>query len=113
MPSDRATVFGVVRLPEGGGLEGPTLRLEGTVVRQQTRVPPNAEYAPPPDGYALATLAFDTEVRLGTTPVRLGLRVENLLNTTYRDYLSRYRYFADAPGRMVVMQVGVPFGAGS
>ena len=35
---------------------------------------------------------------------------ENLFNTTYRDYLSRFRYFIDDPGRNVVLRLRVPLG---
>ena len=37
--------------------------------------------------------------------------VENALDTPYRDYLSRYRFFAHDPGRNVVLRLQVPFGS--
>ena len=41
----------------------------------------------------------------------ISLEVQNLLNTPYRDYLSRYKLFVDDPGRDVVLRVRVPLGA--
>jgi hypothetical protein len=33
--------------------------------------------------------------------IRVG--IENMMNTTYRDYLNRQRYFADALGRNITL----------
>jgi iron complex outermembrane receptor protein len=46
------------------------------------------------EGYFL--LHFTSSVELGK--FSYGLEVRNLLNTTYRDYTNRLRYFADEPG---------------
>jgi iron complex outermembrane receptor protein len=55
-------------------------------------------------------LIFDTQVSLGKQTVRLSLGVRNLFNVSYRDYLSRYRYFIDDAGRDFVLRLHVPFG---
>jgi iron complex outermembrane recepter protein len=63
------------------------------------------DFAPPPPAYMLWSaavsqqFAFDTHHSLG-----LSLTVSNLLNTTYRDYLNRFRYFSDEMGRNVVFR---------
>ncbi|MDF1696115.1 MAG: carboxypeptidase-like regulatory domain-containing protein [Saprospiraceae bacterium] len=41
--------------------------------------------------------------------LRIGLRAKNLLNTTYRNYTDRLRYFSDAPGRNFILTFGVDF----
>ncbi|MCU0336159.1 MAG: hypothetical protein MUF62_14155 [Chitinophagaceae bacterium] len=50
----------------------------------------------------------------GTTHTRsgieLGLSISNLLNTRYRDYLNRLRYFSDAAGINVQVRARIPFG---
>jgi iron complex outermembrane receptor protein len=43
-------------------------------------------------------------------PLELSIAARNLLNTAYRDYLTRYRLFVDDPGRDVVARLTVPFG---
>ena len=110
MPTDRLAVHGTLRLFERGVLHTSELRPELTMVREQTRVPEGVDYASPPPGYLLLGLRYDAHVRIGPTPLHLGLSIHNLLNTTYRDYLSRWRYFIDEPGRTVVLRVRVPFG---
>ena len=53
------------------------------------------DFVPPPPGYVL--LGFDGEFR-PSSHWSLGLRIDNALNASYRDYLDRFRYFADATG---------------
>jgi iron complex outermembrane receptor protein len=111
MPADRLTLHSAVSFFEGRRLRTSTLRPELTLVRKQTRVPAGADYAPPPDGYALLGLRYDADVQVGQTPLQIGLAIHNLFNTRYRDYLSRWRYFIDEPGRTVVLRLRVPFGS--
>ncbi len=110
MPSDRLTLHSTLRLFEGRGLRASELRPELTIVRKQTRAPEGVDYAPPPDGYALLGLRYHADLQVGDTPLQVGLSIHNLLNTRYRDYLSRWRYFIDEPGRTVVVRLRVPFG---
>jgi iron complex outermembrane receptor protein len=49
-------------------------------------------------------------VALAGHPFTLGLNVSNALNTTYRDYLNRLRYYADDPGRNVMLRLKYEFG---
>jgi iron complex outermembrane recepter protein len=49
----------------------------------------------PPEGYLL--LHWSAGIERGRMGLRLGVR--NLLNTSYRIYTNRQRYFADEPGR--------------
>ncbi len=111
MPSDQLTLHSTISILEGGRLRASALRPELTLVRQQTRVPEGVDYAPPPDGYVLLGLRYDADVQVGRTPLQVGLAINNLLNTRYRDYLSRWRYFIDEPGRTIVLRLRVPFGA--
>ena len=110
MPADRITLSAHVRLPEGRILAGPQFDVEWSAVRRQDHFPDGVDYADPPPGYSLVNVGFRTELVWGTTPVLLSLRVENVLNTAYRDYLSRFRYFVDDPGRNVALRIRIPFG---
>lgn len=54
----------------------------------------------PPDAYHL--LNFDSSIDFGIynrSKLTVGFGVSNLLNTSYRDYLNRMRYYADDMGR--------------
>ncbi|MBX2843120.1 MAG: TonB-dependent receptor, partial [Flammeovirgaceae bacterium] len=70
---------------------------------------PDTDFAPPPNGYSLINLNLDIalpESKLNTT---FGISVENLLNTKYRDYLNRMRYFADDLGRNITFRAKFKF----
>lgn len=86
------------------------IELSGTYVAEQTRVPVFPDYSPAPPAYALCELVASTHILAGDNDVLVSLSIENVLNTTYRDYLSRYRYFADAQGRNIIARVSIPFG---
>jgi iron complex outermembrane recepter protein len=102
-----------LRVVYGARLEG-----EGTgTVRQrylsvsaesnarQSRIDPR-DVAPP--GYTIASLGagFTRLVPRGAVAVDLSIR--NLLNTRYRSFMSRYKEFADGPGRAVVLRLSTP-----
>lgn len=108
-PPDRASATAWVR-PRVSP-EVPRLALGATLegVARQSRTAPRAEIAPPPDGYVLLGLRGQAEIELGERTLRLGLEVENLLDTAYRDYTSLLRYYADFPGRDVRLHAALDF----
>ena len=110
MPADRFSVGAGLSLPDLGLVQASEIELESTVVRRQTRYPEGIDYADPPDGYTLFSVGYQAELLLGSSTLQLGLTVRNLLDTTYRDYLSRFRYFIDDPGRNVVLRLRLPIG---
>jgi iron complex outermembrane receptor protein len=103
MPSDRATFS--LGWRSRGGLG--RLELQGWVqaVRVQDRFPVGMDFTTPPAGYALVGLHARYSLPLSKGGVDIGLRGGNLLNTTYRDYLDRFRYYADARGTDVAVWV--------
>jgi len=38
-----------------------------------------------------------------------SVTVDNILDTKYRDYMNRYRYFANEMGRNISVKIQVPF----
>jgi iron complex outermembrane receptor protein len=112
MPADRVRFGARLDLPERPWLGGPWLEVGVALVREQDRVPESIVYALPTDGYGLLDLAIGAEqVFVGRQRLEVSLSVENLLNRSYRDYLSRYKLFVDDPGRDLVLRVRMPFGA--
>jgi len=91
------------------------LSLGGLYVARQTRVPAHTDqdYAPAPGAYFLLHAAAGTTLHLGKQPVEIGLTGHNLLNTSYRDYLNRFRYFTDEMGRLLMLRVKLPLGRAS
>ncbi len=70
-------------------------------VSEQTRVEPGSDYAVPPKGYQLVQANWGISLK----KVDIGLRISNAFNTAYRDYLNRFRYFADDQGRNISLRV--------
>lgn len=88
---------------------GPFVQFRVSQVFHQSRTPETGDYAPAPAAYFLMDLEAGTTLRLGKQPLELGLAVFNLANTRYREYLNRFRYFADEIGRNVSVRIKVPF----
>lgn len=82
-----------------------------TYVWRQGRVPEGLDFMEPPPGYHLLGLSCSAGRPMGKGELRVGLEGTNLLNTAYRDYLDRLRYFADARGIDVLLWVRYRFGA--
>ncbi len=101
-------VNGAVRV-EGQGttaLAQPYLEFGLEHNARQSRLDPD-DVAP--DAYTLASLQGGGRVTVGRQTLRLDLQVRNLFDTTYRTFLSRYKFYANDPGRNVVVRVGVDF----
>jgi len=95
------------------------ISLESSYVFEQTRFPPNITvFSPqqqeevildintPPPAYHL--LALNTEASFtikNKNDFRVGLSATNMLNTNYRDYLNRLRYFVDDMGRNINLRL--------
>ncbi|MCO5723279.1 TonB-dependent receptor [Robiginitalea marina] len=106
----------IYRNPSWKGLE---VGLESTYVFRQNEFPPNIsvfspsqqeevvlEINTPPDAYHLLGLRAGMQFPLGKgLNLSSVLTVENLLNTRYREYLNRQRYFADDLGRNIILQL--------
>ena len=68
-------------------------------------LPESIEYidiSTPPDAYHLLHLNITAAIR---PDMQVGLYVNNLLNTSYRNYLNRLRYYADDLGRNITLQL--------
>jgi len=102
MPPSRAALEAEWRLGRRRWAEGAylTLTVERTV--RQSRLAP---LDLPTGGYTLLHLSTGLVTTWAARVVRVDLRVRNATDVTYRDFLSRYKTFADAPGRSVVLRV--------
>lgn len=68
-------------------------------VTRQVFLPATAtDYAPAPKGYFLLNFDVNTQWKVEHNSFSLGLTIDNAANMKYRDYLDRFRYFADARG---------------
>ena len=72
---------------------------------KQTRYNKDQEFSTPPNDYQLVYLTMSYKTTIWKNKkIELGLRIDNLFNTVYRDYLNRFRYFADEQGRNITMK---------
>ena len=78
-------------------------------VAEQGDLLPEQDFAAPPPGYALVGTKLSTSTTLSKNSIRLYVQATNLLNTNYRDYLNRQRYYADDLGRSIVVGANVRF----
>ena len=83
-------------------------------VGKQNRFNENQEFASPPDGYHLFSVAASFKLLFNTKKgkqqtLELAMRLDNALNTVYRDYLNRFRYFTDEQGRNLTLRINYKF----
>jgi iron complex outermembrane receptor protein len=109
MPSDRlfsSLKFFLLRIRNEAWAE-----IQHQWVDKQVRVESNEDFVLPPSGYHLFNLA--ATYRLKQSPrfkdLMVMVEIQNIFNVAYRDYLDRYRYFTDAPGRNVLFRLKIPF----
>jgi iron complex outermembrane receptor protein len=65
----------------------------------------NFDFAPAPDGYALLNLSTGLSFKAGKMRYDFRLAADNILNTEYREYTNRFRYYADDLGRNFVISL--------
>lgn len=63
------------------------------------------DFADAPDGYFLLDLSWNFKWKNLNT----SIAVQNLLNANYRNYLNEFRYFADEPGRNILLTLNYSF----
>jgi iron complex outermembrane receptor protein len=83
--------------------------INGRYVWRQSRIDESQDFLLPPGDYFLLGAGVGTAVKLPNGRLEFGLQFENALNTTYRDYLNRLRYFADEPGINIILRLNYTF----
>ncbi|QIP14548.1 TonB-dependent receptor [Spirosoma aureum] len=103
-----------------GPLSNVYVSVTSQYVARQNRVPTvtqrqengqiifTGDFAPPPPAYTLFGAEAGFSWRVGNHPMSVILTGSNLLNRAYRDYLDRFRYFADEPGRNIMLKLKLP-----
>lgn len=108
MPGDRGDLSLKFLLPEAGFLKETFFQINNSFVARQWRVPANSDFAPPPAGYYLLGIQLGGTFHLKHQPVEINFSVSNLLNTRYREYLDRFRYYCDAQGASYNLRINLP-----
>ena len=77
-------------------------------ITKQWRVPANTDFAAPPKEYGLLSAELGSSFKFGKQQINISITATNLLNEIYRDYLDRFRYFADSQGQNFTLRIKVP-----
>jgi iron complex outermembrane receptor protein len=96
------------------------VRIMATTAMEQTRIPMEGLTKAAPPRFTLFSLEASHSLRLRgrhTSPandagkqLEVGLNIQNLTNTSYREYLDLFRYFADMPGLNIGIRAKYTFG---
>lgn len=90
----------------GGALLRPWLSVNAEQNWRQTRIDPR-DVAP--SGYALWHLGAGGTLLAGSRVLIVDFAVRNVADTRFRSFMSRYKEFADGPGRAVVLRITTEF----
>ncbi len=90
-------------------LENLGFEVNGQYVFQQNHLLPEQDFTEAPAAYYLLGAKIAADFQFDKTRMRLVAKVDNALNTSYRDYLNRLRYFADDLGLNASLGVTLKF----
>lgn len=79
--------------------KGTKVVLEGEYTARQEQWDDEGELLPPPGDYFLLSAKVESGLQLKSNLLHFSLHADNLLNTKYRNYMNRLRYFAIEQGR--------------
>lgn len=80
-----------------------------THVAEQKRYTPGSDYMPPPPAYQVIHFNSGFAFKVHQQFWQVSFGINNLMNQTYRDYMSRFRYFTDEAGRNFILRLTIPF----
>ena len=98
-----------IKISSNINLEELEFELDDRYVFAQNHLLPSQDFVVAPPAYNLIGLKVSTNIIVPSYKFRFYTRVDNLLNTEYRDYLNRQRYFADETGINITAGVNVKF----
>lgn len=84
------------------------MTVAGSYTLKQTLVDLKDDYVAPPNDYFLLHTDIFAEWKMAGQLVKFNTGINNILNTRYRDYLNRNRYFANETGRNFYVRCSVP-----
>lgn len=81
------------------------LTLRQTAVARTVFYTAGTDLMPPPSGYMLSDAYVQSPALIKSWDLRIKMGIQNIFNSTYRDYLDRFRYFSPQAGRNFSIQI--------
>ncbi len=97
------------QIPKLGPFENVEIQLNNRYVFKQNNLLPSQDYLEAPEAYNLVGVKLSSKKQFKKVKLNTYLRIENLLNVSYRDYLNRLRYFADDLGINAIVGISLSF----
>lgn len=88
-----------------GGIDEPYVSVSGESNARQDRLDPLDTTV---GAYTLAHAGLGFSVPLQGRSLVIDLSVRNLFDKDHRDFMSRYKTYASAPGRNFILRVSLP-----
>ncbi|MFD2201110.1 TonB-dependent receptor [Shivajiella indica] len=108
IPADRMENGLSFQLKKERGKFNSKIFLSNLTVAQQTREP-DFDFAPAPPSYSIWNLGIQSSIKTKGNTLNIGLQVQNLFDTEYKDYMNRFRYFTHEIGRNVFLKLNYEF----
>ena len=109
MPANNLLAVLKYQIPHLGKFENIEFEINNQYVFEQKNLTAEQDFAAPPAAYNLIGLKIATQRQFKKNRLNLFVKVDNLLNVEYRDYLNRQRYFADDLGISAVFGLNIAF----
>ena len=109
IPANNGSITTSYNLKDLKHFKNTNLGLTVSHTARQNNFDLEQELVAPPDAYTLLNLSADTVITVDGHSFDFGLKVENLTNTTYRNYLNRLRFFSDERGINLSFRLGYKF----
>ncbi len=98
----------VYKIAKSKKFSNSSIKLQIQQVLKQSRYTNSSDYMAPPKGYTLINMSFNTNFTKHQN-ILVFLSADNILNLRYRDYLNRFRYYANETGRMITAGMNLKF----
>ncbi|OAQ40592.1 hypothetical protein A5893_06510 [Pedobacter psychrophilus] len=108
IPSDKYSLDAIWNIPGKGKIRETSLDFGVSHTARQNRVSQTQDYSPTPAAYTLFSFDARTNFYINKKPIGLSLTALNITNKVYRDYLNRFRYYADDVGRNFILRIQIP-----
>jgi iron complex outermembrane receptor protein len=84
----------------------PNYNFDTNIIIDNNLVPVLVDVSAPPKSYHLLHLYSEMKFKINKkNSLTTSFSVQNIMNTTYREYLNRQRFFADEMGRNIQIQL--------